>query len=80
MVALLADTDMLAVTSRRVLSMPQAGGALQEVRTAERLAPMTTGLFVRADAPLTPAAAAMAKALVDVGRSLPAGEATTTRR
>ena len=80
MVALLTCTDMLAVTSRRLLSIPHAGVALQEIRTAERLAPMTTGLFVRGDAPLTPAAAAMAKALVDVGRALPSGEATTARR
>ena len=80
MVALLASTDMLAVTTRRLLSTPQAGVALQEVRTVERLAPLTTGLFVRADAPLTPAAAAMAKALVDVGRTLPAFAATTARR
>lgn len=80
MVALLADTDMLAVTSRRLLSMPQAGVALQEISTTVRMPPMTTGLFVRADAPLTPAAAAMAKALVEIGRALPAGEATTARR
>ena len=73
MVALLADTDMLAVTSRRLLSMRQAGVALQEISTTERMPPMTTGLFVRADEPLTPAAAAMAKALVEVGRALPAG-------
>ena len=73
MVAMLATTDMLAVTSRRMLSLPQAGIVLQEIRTAERMLPMTTGLFVRADAPLTPAAAAMAKALVEIGRELPAG-------
>ena len=80
MVALLADTDMLAVTSRRMLSLPQAGASLLEVRTAERMPPMTTGLFTRADAPLTPAAAAMAKALVEIGRELPLSEATATRR
>lgn len=80
MVALLAETDMLAVTSRRLLSMPQAGAALQEIGTAERMPPMTTGLFVRADAPLTPAAAVMAKVLAEIGRALPASEATTARR
>ena len=79
MVALLADTDMLAVTSRRMLSLPQAGASLLEVRTAERMPPVTTGLFTRADAPLTPAAAAMAKALVEIGRELPVSEATATR-
>jgi hypothetical protein len=34
------------------------------------IAPMTTGLYVRADAPLTPPAAAMAKILVDIGRGV----------
>ena len=80
MVALLADTDMLAVTSRRMLSLPQAGASLLEVRTAERMPPMTTGLFTRADTPLTPAATAMAKVLVEIGRELPLSEATATRR
>ena len=80
MVALLADTDMLAVTSRRMLSLPQAGASLREVRTAERMPPMTTGLFTRADTPLTPAATAMAKVLVEIGRELPLSEATATRR
>lgn len=80
MVALLADTDMLAVTSRRMLSLPQAGASLLEIRTAERMPPMTTGLLTRAAAPLTPAAAAMAKALVEIGRELPVREANATRR
>ena len=80
MVALLEDTDMLAVTSRRMLSLPQAGASLLEVRTAERMPPMTTGLFTRADTPLTPAATAMAKVLVEIGRELPLSEATATRR
>ena len=80
MVGLLADTDMLAVTSQRMLSLPQAFTSLLEIRTAERMRPMTTGLFTRADAPLTPAAAAMAKALVEVGRELPVSEPTATGR
>lgn len=78
MVALLADTDMLAVTSRRVLSLPQAGASLLEIRLAERMPHMTTGLFTKADAPLTPAAAAMAKGLVEIGRELPVSQATAT--
>ena len=80
MVALLADTDMLAVTSRRMLTLAQAGTSLLEIRLAEWMPPMTTGLFTRADAPLTPAAAAMAKALVEIGRELPVSEASATRR
>jgi LysR family transcriptional regulator, regulator of abg operon len=70
MVALLAGSDLLTVASRRILALPQSGKALQEIHIAERIAPMTTGLYVRADAPLTPPAAAMAKILVDIGRGL----------
>jgi len=80
MVALLADTDMLAVTSRRLLSLPQTGASLLEIETVERMPPMTTGLFTRADAPLTPAATAMAKTLVEIGRELPLSDAAAVRR
>jgi hypothetical protein len=40
---------------------------------------MTTCLFVRADAPLTPAAAALARILVEVGRERPADTAVSRR-
>ena len=70
LVALLASSDLLAVASTRILSLPQSGKALQQIEIAERLAPMTTGLYTRADAPLTPPAIAMAKVLVDIGRAL----------
>ncbi len=71
MLALLTQSDLLAVASRRVLSMQQTGNLLHEIRIAQRMPPMTTGLYTRADAPLTPMAAAMAKLLVEIGRKLP---------
>lgn len=70
MLALLSRTDMIAITSSRMLALPHAAGILQEIRTPARLAPMTTGIFVRADVPLTRPAAAMAKLLVDTGREM----------
>ena len=79
MLALLTRTDMLAVASRRLLSLPQAGIALQEIKTTERIPPMATGLFVRADAPLTPAASAMARLLVEIGRALPTSQDGATK-
>jgi LysR family transcriptional regulator, regulator of abg operon len=72
LVALLADSNMLALASRRVLALPAARGVLQEISIAERIPPMTTGLYVVADTPLTRPAAAMARLLVEFGRRLPA--------
>jgi LysR family transcriptional regulator of abg operon len=68
---LLADSDMLAIASRRLLTLPGAGGMLQEIAVAERIPSMTTGLYVVADTPLTTPASAMAKLLVEIGRTLP---------
>lgn len=72
LVAVLGSSDLLAVASRRVLTLPQSGKALQEIPIRERVPPMTTGLYTRSDTPPTRAAAAMAKLLVEFGRSLPA--------
>jgi DNA-binding transcriptional LysR family regulator len=72
LVAVLAASDLLAVASRRLLTLPQSGKALQEIAISERIPPMTTGLYTRADTPLTRPAAAMAKLLVEFGRTLPA--------
>src|SRR6185369_5202875 len=63
-VALLAGTDMVAILSRRLLSEPYAREYLQEIKVRERLPSFSVGLFSRADTPLSPAASAMAKALV----------------
>jgi LysR family transcriptional regulator, regulator of abg operon len=72
LVALLAESNMLALASRRVLALPAARGALQEISVAERIPPMTTGLYVVAGSPLTKPAAAMARLLLEFGRRLPA--------
>ncbi len=72
MVALLADSNMLALASRRMLTLAGASGALEEIVIAERIPPMTTGLYVVAETPLTRPAAAMARLLVEFGRRLPA--------
>jgi LysR family transcriptional regulator of abg operon len=70
MLAMLANSDLLAIASRRVLTLAGAADVLQEIAIAERIAPMTTGLYVVADTPLTASAAAMAKLLVEIGRTL----------
>jgi len=72
LVAVLGSSDLLALASRRMLTLPQSAKALQEIPIRERVPPMTTGLYTRSDTPPTRAAAAMAKLLVEFGRSLPA--------
>jgi LysR family transcriptional regulator, regulator of abg operon len=72
LVTLLAQSNMLAVASSRILGLAAAGGALRQIAVAERIPPMTTGLFVVAETPLTRPAAAMARLLVEIGRALPA--------
>lgn len=66
--ALLAKTDTVGIMPRRLLSEVLARDLLQEIPVAERLPSFTTGLLTRADAPLTPIAGAMAKALVAAAR------------
>lgn len=70
MLALLAGSDMLAVVQHPFLDMPQVAQHVQEIPIAERLPGLTVGLHVRADAPLTRPAAALARLLADIGRRL----------
>ena len=70
LVALLATSDLLAVTSTRVLTLPQSGKSLQQIAIIERIPPMATGLYTRADTPMTRPAAALAKVLAEIGRGL----------
>ncbi len=70
MLAVLARTDMLTVMARRLLAHPIAREVLQEIPVAERLPQITHGIFTRADAPLAPAAAAMAKSIAAAARAL----------
>jgi LysR family transcriptional regulator of abg operon len=67
---LLANTDAVAVLPRGFFSLPRAGGILQEIAIAERIPSFTFGMFKRADAPLTPIASGLAKAVTAVARRL----------
>ena len=69
-VTLLAQTDMVAPIPRRLLASPFARDALQKIPVAERMPSITHGMIIRADAPLTRVAAAMAKAVIAVARQL----------
>ncbi len=68
--AMLAKTDMLSMTSRRMLASPLAREWLQEIRLAERAPALTVAMYTRADAPLTKLAGAMAKAVSTAARGL----------
>jgi len=70
MLTLLAGSDLLAVVQHPFLEMPQVADALQPIAIAERLPGMTVGLHMRADAPLTRPAAALARLLSDIGRAV----------
>jgi LysR family transcriptional regulator, regulator of abg operon len=65
---LLETTDMLGTVPRstRLLS----GDPLRVFEIPEKLPTLTVGMFTRADSPLTPAAAALAKAVVASSRKL----------
>lgn len=70
MLALLVGSDMLAVVQRPFLDLPQVAGQVREVPISERLPGLTVGLHTRADGPLTRPAAALARLLTDIGRSV----------
>ena len=70
LVALLAKTDMVALMQRRMLTEPFARHFLQEIPIEEPVPSVSAGLFTRSDAPLTRAAAGMAKAVTAVARQL----------
>ena len=74
MLAVLAGTDMLTLMARRLLAHSIAREVLQEIPVTERLPQITHGIFTRADAPLTPAAGAMAKSMAAVARGLARGK------
>lgn len=72
MLGLLAASDMLAVVSHRIFDMPSARQYLRRLGADDDMSSMTVGLYTRADAPLSPAAAVFADLLVDAGRHLAA--------
>jgi DNA-binding transcriptional LysR family regulator len=68
MVTLLAKTDMLGTISRWLLTEPLVRDSLQEIAVAETLPSSTVGITTRTDPPLTPVAAAMARAVTAAAR------------
>lgn len=65
-----AGSDLLAVVQHPFLDLPQVSDDIQEIPITERLPGMTVGLHIRADAPLTRPAAALARLLAEIGRKL----------
>jgi LysR family transcriptional regulator of abg operon len=74
MVTLLARTDMLAPIGRLLLASPLARDALQQIPVAEPMGSYTHGMIIRADAPLTRVASAMAKAVIAVAQKVASRE------
>jgi DNA-binding transcriptional LysR family regulator len=68
--ALLARTDTLGLVVPQLLAQPYAHGFLQQIEIAETAPDLPVGLFARANAPLPPAAAAMAAAVTAAARRL----------
>jgi LysR family transcriptional regulator, regulator of abg operon len=69
-IAMVAKSSMLTVLPKLLLAEPSAHGVLQEIPIAEPLPVLNVGMFARADVPLTPVAAAMAKVVTAVAREL----------
>ena len=68
--ALLAKTDMLGLISSWMLKESRARDLLQQIAVTEPMPSYTVGIFTRMDPPLTPLAAALARALTAVARQL----------
>lgn len=68
-VALIASSDLLGMIPVQDAEAGAAAGRLERVRIRERLRPPRVGAFMRADTPLSPAAACMLKALTMAARS-----------
>lgn len=69
-VAMVTKTDMLATFPAWLLEEPFVRDLLVPIRIAEPMPTLNVGMFTRADSPLTPTAAAMAKEVIAVGRRL----------
>jgi len=68
-VAMVARTDMLAIVPQPILGESFDGDQLQQIPVGDEIPSFTVGIFTRADTALTPAAAAMAKAITAAGRA-----------
>jgi DNA-binding transcriptional LysR family regulator len=73
--ALMAKTDTLGLVIPQLMSEPYAQRFLRKIDIAESVPSPVIGLYSRADAPLAPAAAAMAQAVTAVARRLARGVA-----
>lgn len=69
-IALMAKTEALGIVVPQLLGEPYAKGTLQQIRIDDRVPSLTFGIFRRADAPLSPAASAMAEAVTATAREL----------
>jgi LysR family transcriptional regulator of abg operon len=69
-IALLVKTDMLGFLARQAVADSIMRDSLQEIPVAEAMPSFSSGLFTRADTPLTQLAGAMAKALTAAARAL----------
>jgi DNA-binding transcriptional LysR family regulator len=70
--ALIAQTDLLGLLFERWLDQPLAGRYFQRLQLEEAVPPPSIGMFLSADTPLAPAAAAMAQAMTAAVRTLAA--------
>jgi len=68
--ALMVRTDALGIVVPQLLDEPYAKGALQQIKINDPVPTLTFGMFRRADAPLSPAAAAVAAAVTETARDL----------
>jgi LysR family transcriptional regulator of abg operon len=68
--ALLAKTDTLGLIVPQMLAEPYAHDHLQRIKIRDQIPAPLVGMYLRADAPLTPAAASMAQAIAAAGRRL----------
>jgi len=68
--ALLAGSDALALMPRQMLDQPFVRGLLQEVASDEPMPLLTTGLYRRADVPLTAVATQFASAFATTTREV----------
>jgi LysR family transcriptional regulator of abg operon len=69
-IQLLAGTDTLGLLPPQQLSDPVGRALLQEIAVADPLPSVAFVMFMRADVPLTPVAAAMAASITAVARQL----------
>ena len=68
--ALLGKSDTLALVVPQLFAEPLAGNHLERIVVAETMPALSYGMFTRAEAPLAPAAAAMAQAVTATARRL----------